>query len=255
MCLILFAHRAHPDFALIVAANRDEWFRRPTAPAAFWTDAPDVFAGRDLEQHGTWLGITRSGRFAALTNHRDPSRHRDDRPSRGELVSRFLRSDVAPVEYLEALAGQAARYNGFSLLVGWADVLCFYSNRDDEGVRTLAPGVYGLSNGRLDEPWQKVCRGKSRLSELMRRGIDANQLLALLDDTELAGDHDLPDTGVGVEWERRLSAMRIVTEGYGTRSSTAVLVGCDGSVQVVEQSFDELGRATGIVRAEFAVES
>src|SRR5215510_14082640 len=128
MCLILFAYRAHPAYRLVVAANRDEWFSRPTAPAAFWPDAPDVFAGRDLEQRGTWLGVSRGGRFAALTNYRDPASNRPDAPSRGALVSAFLRSQVPPIQYLERLSDESARYNGFSLLVGDLDSLAYYSN-------------------------------------------------------------------------------------------------------------------------------
>lgn len=250
MCLILLAHRAHPDYRLVVAANRDEWFRRPTAPAGFWPDAPEVFGGRDLEQKGTWLGITRGGRFAALTNYRDPANHRADAPSRGHLVSGFLSVATTPEAYVAALAPDAARYNGFGLLVGDGDSLCFYSNR--EGViRALAPGIYGLSNHLLDEPWPKVRRGKAQLSDLLEKGVDEERLLRLLDDTDIADDHELPATGVGLERERQLSAMRILAGGYGTRSSTALLVREDGDVRFVERSFSEDGMEIGIVRERF----
>jgi uncharacterized protein with NRDE domain len=253
MCLILFAHRAHRAFPLVVAANRDEWFRRPTAPAGFWPDAPDVFAGRDLEQRGTWLGITRSGRFAALTNYRDPASNRPDAPSRGALVSAFLRSRAAPRDYLERVRREAARYNGFSLLAGDGDTLLYFSNREGE-VRSLEPGVYGLSNSLLDVPWPKVESGKSALSAALDGDPDEEMLLRILDDTQLASDAALPATGVGLDWERRLSSLRIVGDGYGTRSSTAVLVGADGDVSFVERSFDGDGGESGVVRERFTLQ-
>ncbi len=252
MCLILFAHRAHPAYRLVVAANRDEWFRRPTASAAFWVDAPEIFAGRDLEQHGTWLGVTTTGRFAAITNFRDPGSHRPDAPSRGRLVSDFLRARATPAAYLERLGSDAASYNGFSLLVGDGASLCFFSNREGE-VRRLEPGVYGLSNSLLDVPWPKVRLGKDRLTRQLNARVDADALLALLDDTRTAADDDLPRTGVSSEWERKLSALRIVADGYGTRSSTALLVGAEGDVSIAERSFDEDGREQSTVRERFAI--
>ncbi len=253
MCLILFAHRVHSAYPLVVAANRDEWFRRPTAPAGFWPDAPQVLAGRDLEQQGTWLGITRIGRFAALTNYRDPGSNRPDAPSRGALVSAFLRSQTPPLEYLERVRDEAARYNGFSLLVGDGAALCYFSNRESE-LRSLPSGVYGLSNSLLDVDWPKVQSGKARLAAALNGTLSAEALLDILDDTGLASDRELPSTGVSLEWERRLSSLRIVADGYGTRSSTALLVGADREVSFVERSFDETGSEVGIVRQRFSLE-
>lgn len=252
MCLILFAYRVHPAYPLVVAANRDEWFRRPTAPAAFWLDAPDVLAGRDLEQMGTWLGVTRSGRFAALTNYRDPASNRADAPSRGSLVSAFLRSTAPPMTYLERLRAESARFNGFSLLAADLGTLGYFSNREGE-LRELAPGLYGLSNSLLDVAWPKVEIGKARLAAALDGTPDAEALLALLDDTGPASDHHLPSTGVSIEWERRLSSLRIVADGYGTRSSTVLLVGADGEVCFVERSFGESGAEAGIVRERFSL--
>jgi uncharacterized protein with NRDE domain len=252
MCLILFAHRVHPAYRLVVAANRDEWFERPTAPAGFWADASEVFAGRDLEHHGTWLGVTTTGRFSAITNFRDPGNHRPDAPSRGRLVSDFLRSSSTPVAYLERLRPRAAAYNGFSLLVGDADSLYYFSNREGE-IRGLQPGVYGLSNHLLDVPWPKVRLGKTRLAGHLDDGVDPDGLLALLSDTGVAADEELPRTGVPLEWERSLSALRILAEGYGTRSSTALLIGADGEVCFVERSFDQRGQALATVRERFAI--
>jgi uncharacterized protein with NRDE domain len=253
VCLILLAHRAHPDYQLVVAANRDEWFRRPTAPAAFWDDATHVLAGRDLEQDGTWLGITRQGRFAAVTNFREPAHHRSDAPSRGRLVSDFLRSDAAPVDYLSALRAGATRYNGFSLLVGDTASLYYFSNRDG-ALRALAPGIYGLSNQLLDVPWPKVRLGKARLAAAVADGVHDTALLGLLNDTVVAVDHELPSTGVSLEWERKLSALRILTDGYGTRSSTALIVRTDGEVRFAERTFDEQGDETGLVTQRFMIE-
>jgi len=252
MCLILLAHRAHPAFRLVVAANRDEWFRRPTASAAFWADAPEIFAGRDLEHRGTWLGVTTSGRFAAITNFRDPGSHRPDAPSRGRLVSDFLRSSATPVSYLGHLGPDASSYNGFSLVVGDGASLCYFSNREG-AVRSLEPGVYGLSNSLLDVPWPKVKLGKERLARQLDARVDADALLALLDDTRTAPDDELPSTGVSSEWERKLSALRIVADSYGTRSSTALLIGAEGEVAIAERSFDERGRERSIVQERFAI--
>jgi uncharacterized protein with NRDE domain len=252
MCLILFAYRAHPEYRLVIAANRDEWFRRPTAAAGFWADAPEIFAGRDLEQRGTWLGVTTTGRFAAITNFRDPANQRPDAPSRGHLVSDFLRARVTPAAYLERLRPDAGAYNGFSLLVADGASLCFFSNREG-AIRSLAPGVYGLSNDLLDVPWPKVRTGKDRLARELEGRLDADALLALLDDTGTAPDAELPRTGVGIEWERKLSAARTLTDGYGTRSSTTVLVGVDDGVEFLERSFDERGAPGALVRQRFTI--
>lgn len=250
MCLILFAHRVHADYRLVVAANRDEWFGRPTAPAGFWSDAPDVLAGRDLEAQGTWLGVTRAGRFAAITNFRDPGSNRVDAPSRGRLVSAFLTSAVSPLTYAESLRPDAARYNGFSLLVGDAASLAYFSNRESRA-RELPPGIYGLSNHLLDEPWPKVRIGKARLAANLNGSVDAERLLAALDDMDEAADEALPSTGVGLERERQLSPLRIHAGEYGTRSSTVLLISTDGEVSFIERSFAASGAEAGVVRKRF----
>jgi len=254
MCLILLAHRAHPDFPLVVAANRDEWFSRPAAPAGFWPDAPEVFAGRDLEANGTWMGITRGGRFAALTNFRDPARNRPDAPSRGGLVRDFLVDDASPAAYLDSLEGVADRFNGFSLLVGDRNALLYFSNRGGER-RAIEPGVHGLSNHLLDVPWPKVREGKARLAERLNGDVDVDGLLEVLGDARPAPDEELPQTGVALEWERSLSALRIETPEYGTRASTVLLVAADGRVTFVERSFDHSGAETGTVRERFRLDA
>lgn len=236
MCLILLAWRSHPDYPLVVAANRDEFFSRPTAPAAFWPESPQVLAGRDLEAGGTWLGVTRTGRFAALTNFRDPARNRVGAPSRGELVSRFLTGSLTPSAYLDMLESCSDRYNGFNLLFGDPAGLWYFSNCGG-GERQLGPGVYGLSNHLLDTPWPKVARGKSALNTALRALPEEKPLFDLLHDDSVAPDEVLPRTGVSLEWERLLSAAFISSPGYGTRSATVLLADAAGNVRFVEKGF------------------
>ncbi|HUX25460.1 MAG TPA: NRDE family protein [Burkholderiales bacterium] len=235
MCLILFAHDAHPEYPLVVAANRDEYYRRPTAKAAFWHDHPQVLAGRDLECMGTWLGVTRAGRFAALTNFRDPSERKPDAPSRGQLVSDFLTSEREPREYLEDVAARAPEYKGFNLLAGGVEGIFYFSSRAGS-VQQVPRGIHGLSNNLLDTPWPKVVRGKQRLQQAMADEPNAEALLDLLHDCEPAAESELPDTGVGAELERVLSPALIVSSKYGTRSSTIVLFGAEGSVSFSERT-------------------
>lgn len=238
MCLILFAWKMHKNFPLILAANRDEFYERPTAPAAFWEDDPGLLAGRDLREGGTWLGITRKGRLAALTNYRDPSTLKDGAPSRGKLVSNFLRGRRAPAAYLHWLSTRAARYNGFGLLVGNLDELCYFSNRGTQV--PLLPGIHGISNHLLDTPWPKVERGKQAFRDLLEREKKPSPeaLLTLLSDRSRPPDHRLPATGVGMEWERVLSPLFIESPVYGTRSSTVLVIDRSGRVTFIERVFN-----------------
>lgn len=238
MCLILFAWRMDEDFPLVLAANRDEFYERPSAPAAFWEDAPDLLAGRDLREGGTWLGITTKGRVAALTNYRDPASLKIGAPSRGRLVSDYLRSGEVPEAYLRGISSNSDRFNGFNLLVGDPGVLFCYSNR---GARErLDPGIYGLSNRLLDTPWPKVERGKAALSVLLKdkKALSPEGLFALLADRTRPPDDRLPDTGVGLEWERVLSPLFIESPVYGTRSSTVLLIDRRGEVTFAEREFN-----------------
>lgn len=237
MCLILLAHRMHPTYHLVVAANRDELYARPTAPAAFWNDAPHLLAGRDLRGGGTWMGITRDGRFAALTNVRELPLPGPDAPSRGHLVSGFLRGGEPPQTYLRALAPRAADYPGFNLLVGSGGELWHLSNRGG-GARPLASGVYGVSNALLDTPWPKVERGKALLRDVLADGgeVDPEALFRILSLSEPFPDALLPDTGVGAERERALSPLFIASPDCGTRASTVLLVRRDGRARFVERT-------------------
>jgi len=250
MCLILFAHGVHPDYPLVIAANRDEYYQRPTATAEFWQDYPQVLAGRDLEGMGTWLGITRDGRFAALTNYRDPRERKTTAPSRGQLVSGFLTTQREARDYLEEVAQRAGQYNGFNLLVGDMRSVSYLCSRRPE-VRTLPPGVYGLSNHQLDTPWPKVERGKQRLRAVLADEPSQEALLELLNDREPASPDELPDTGIGLEMERVLSPALIVSPQYGTRASTAVMVGRDGDVSFSERTILRGGAIGATVSLRF----
>lgn len=236
MCLILLAWQAHPRYPLVVAANRDEFFARPTAAADFWDQAPDILAGRDLSAGGTWMGMTRQGRFAALTNFREPDKNRPEAPSRGKLVDGFLAGTISAPDYLIGLSQTSAAYNGFNLLCGSLNQgLWHCSNRSESGSpHRLAPGIYGLSNHLLDTPWPKVAQGKSDLAKALAALPQDRPLFELLRDANVHQDDRLPRTGVSLEWERILSAAFVRTPGYGTRSSTVVRV--DGQKIL---SFDE----------------
>jgi uncharacterized protein with NRDE domain len=250
MCLILLAFDSHPEYRLIVAANRDEFYDRPTAPAAFWADAPSVLAGRDLKAGGTWLGIDRRGRFAAVTNYRQGEREPDAARSRGHLASDYLTTEIDPRAHLERVVADAQLYNGFNLLAGDAGQLLYFSNREGR-VRELVPGVYGLSNHLLDTDWPKVAATKRALLALLEKNATelVPALFGLLDDGRQAADHLLPATGVSPEWERLLSAAFIVSADYGTRSSTVLLVGRD-RVVFIERAFSRGGVPAGEVRHE-----
>jgi len=237
MCLILFAWHSHPDYPLILAGNRDEFYARPTAPAGFWDDHPQILAGRDLEQGGTWLGIHRSGRLAAVTNYRDGRAATRGTRSRGELVSGFLTSDLASEEYLQQVHRQRTAYDGFNLLIGTPDGLFSYSSRSEQ-LTEVEPGVHGLSNHLLDSPWPKVERGKAALRELRDSNPEAliERLLAVLADRAPAPDHALPDTGIDLVRERVLSPAFIATPNYGTRCSTILLLDTTGQVSFTERT-------------------
>ena len=255
MCLLLFAYDHHPAYRLVLAANRDEFYERPTAPADFWEDQSGLLAGRDLRCGGTWLGITRTGRLSALTNVRDSTRQMPDAPSRGALVARYLRDQDEPEDFLQHLTSKMDRYNGFNLIVGDAEALYYLSNRNGD-VRALGPGLYGVSNHLLDTPWPKVERGKAALRErLGSPSVDVEAVFDLLADEVSVPDQALPDTGVGLEWERVLAPAFIRTPSYGTRSSTVLLVDRRGQVTFVERSFAPDEAVPVERRHQFVIES
>lgn len=244
MCLILVAWQAHPDYPLVVAANRDEFFARPAAPAGWWADTPEVFAGRDLEAGGTWLGVNREGDFAGLTNFRDPVSQRPGAPSRGALVADSLTAKQGVDQRLAWLASHGADYNGFNLIFSRGPHLAIYESVSGQG-KGLGPGVYGLSNHLLDTPWPKVLAAKSRLHTALDRLPDTIALLDLLRDDQPAPDTTLPRTGVSLEWERLLSSAFIRAPGYGTRCSTVILRDRAGTTRVREWTWDAAGGRAG----------
>lgn len=240
MCVIFLAYRQHPKYPLILLANRDEFYDRPTARAQIWDDAPEILAGRDLLFGGTWLGVTEAGRFAAVTNYRDPKAAKGSR-SRGELVRDFLIAKNSPADFLEGVKSKAQEYSGFNLLVGkinqTSDEIAYFSNRAAE-IKILRPGIYGLSNHLLDTPWRKVEKGKNLLSEIIAKNeINENIFFDVLSDSALADDEDLPDTGIGFEREKALSSIFIKTPNYGTRSSTVLLIDEENKISFTEKTF------------------
>ena len=237
MCLIVFANNILDDYKLIFAANRDEFYNRPSEQAEFWNEYPDLLAGKDLQAGGTWMGITRQGRFAAITNFRDLKNHRTDAPSRGNLTTDFLVNNISPLDYYNSLKETLNQFNGFNLILGTVDELFYFSNKID-GLKKLEPGIHGISNAILDTPWPKVEKSKRQLQHLIEhKNIHPWEILNLLDDTSLAKDEELPDTGVGLELERMLSPIFIKSKEYGTRSSTIVTVDKNNNVRFVEKAY------------------
>ncbi|HEU20415.1 MAG TPA: NRDE family protein [Deltaproteobacteria bacterium] len=239
MCTVLFSFKSHPEYPLILASNRDEFHDRPTMPAAFWDERFDLLAGRDLKACGTWLGITKTGRFATLTNFRAPASMRDDAPTRGKLVSNFLLSEKSPETYFHDMRFNAHEYNGFNLLFGYVSELYYFSNKDHGFCRKVAPGLYGLSNHLFDTPWPKVERGKKLLSDVMSGGksITAEMIFGVLADTYQPDDSLLPDTGVGPKWERILAPIFVQSPAYGTQFSTVIMVDTKNRVSFTERAF------------------
>jgi uncharacterized protein with NRDE domain len=255
MCLVLIAWRADPQSPLLLAANRDEFHARPTLAAGWWPDHPQILAGRDLEAGGTWLGLSRTGRFAALTNYRDPQRRRTPAPgvaapSRGSLVTSLLDGDASVAESLTYLQTVAANYNGFNVIFSDGERLAIYESTRGHG-RELEPGIYGLSNHLLDTPWPKVQNAKSRLQAALLDTTDPAPLLALLRDDRPAPDEELPRTGVSLEWERLLSSAFVRAHDYGTRCSTIIRIDDRARAYFEEWSWDCGGADIGRVSVQF----
>ncbi len=255
MCLILFSYKYTPGHALALAANRDEFYRRPTRTMQFWPEQPGLLAGRDLREGGTWLGITRDGRFSAVTNYREPPTANAGRLSRGILALDFLQSGLPAQDWIMAKAAEKDRYGGFNLLAGDPGGLWYLGNRGDAGEpRALAPGLYGLSNKTLDTPWFKVVEGKRALERSIARGYPHDALIELLRHGQRARDEQLPDTGVGRKLERMLSPRFIRSPWYGTRASTALTITSSGEVTVTEQNYMHFGLRRARNQFEFTLD-
>ncbi len=225
---------------MILAANRDEFYDRPTRAIHFWDDAPEVLAGRDLKKGGTWFGITRSGKLAALTNYRNPSVQKSNSPSRGFLVSDYLKSELSPADYMDKIKKDISAYNGFNLLIGDREEL-YYLSSQTSSVEALGPGAYGLSNHLLNTQWPKVKTSLNALNETIsdERKFLVDELLEAMADRTQPDDRYLPETGVGLEWERILAPVFISSPNYGTRSSTVLLIDHNDHATLVERSFDK----------------
>ena len=252
MCLILFALQQHKDYPLVVIANRDEYYSRPTQAAHWWPDEPYVFAGRDLEAQGTWMGVNKNGRFAAVTNVRESGSFTPGRLSRGKLTRDFLSGHESAEVFLKGIEATAYDYAGFNLLVGDSSSLYFYSNRNP-GIRCIPPGIYGVSNGLFDEAWPKLYSGKQALAATMKTAVDNDSLMQILTDNATAEDERLPKTGVPVDIERLLSSRFIHSNDYGTRACSIVKFDNRGQIIFVEHNYDNAGRTSDFITEEFQI--
>ncbi len=237
MCLILFSYNSHPHYKLILASNRDEFYERPTKQLHKWADK-NILAGQDKMNKGTWLGINPNWKLAAITNYRDLSNIKDQAPSRGLLVSNFLENDESPTNYLEKTSNSASDFNGYNLLVGDKTGLYYFSNIENK-IEKIEPGIHGLSNRFLNTPWPKVENGKKEFEQIIGQDeeIPIDKIFKLLNDTTKPQDNELPDTGVGMEWERVLAPIFIKSEIYGTRASSIVLIDHNDQITFIEKSF------------------
>ena len=252
MCLILFAIEQHPHYPLVVIANRDEFYARPAQNAHWWQDHPDVFAGRDLQAGGTWLGVNRRGRFAAVTNVREPGGMTPGALSRGDLPLGYLQGEVDAQAYLQQLQQRGASYSGFNLLFGDQQGLYFASNRSS-GIERVSAGVYGVSNGGFDEDWPKLSSGREALSQAMQEDIAAPQLMRILGDNQIAADERLPSTGVELDIERMLSSRFIRSAEYGTRACSIVLADRDNRIHFYEQNYIDATHTGELVQETFEI--
>jgi len=250
MCLILFALNQHAEFPLVVIANRDEYYSRPTRAAHWWQDSRGIFAGRDLQAQGTWMGINRNGRFAAVTNVREPGILASARLSRGKLPREFLSGDEAAETFIEQIKPEADDYAGFNLLIGDRTGLFFYSNRQAE-ILQIPSGIHGISNGLFDEAWPKLDSGKQALATVLANDPDTNQLMKILTDNTIAQDEHLPDTGVTLDIERILSSRFIRSADYGTRACSVVKFDQQNNISFVEQNYTDAQTIGPLITEQF----
>ncbi len=236
--MLLISYKSHPGYNLIVAANRDEFYNRPAVPANYWDENKNILAGRDLLAGGTWLGVTKKGRFAAVTNYRDMSKTEPLATTRGNLTREFLSSGISPELYGDKIVREAADYSGYNLIFGDGRELFYFSNRSGKLVK-LTPGIYGLSNHLLDTPWPKVRKSKTSFKKILsNKNISEEELFKLLSDTSLPPDESLPDTGLSLEIERAVSPIFVKTPLYGTRSSTVIFWNKRDEIKFIEKSLD-----------------
>jgi uncharacterized protein with NRDE domain len=256
MCLIIFGLKAHPRYKLVMIANRDEFYARPSLEAHFWEENAQVLAGKDLQAGGTWLGVHKKGRFSALTNYRDPKNIKENAPSRGDLITNYLLDNIDPLKYMFQVQLKAAQYNGFNLLVGDSEDVFYYSNYS-KSIQKVSSGVHGLSNHLLDTYWYKVALGKEKLENYLNnhQELKVLELLDLLEDESKPEDEShIQQTGLSIEQEKMLSSMFIRSPLYGTCCSTVFLWDNNDEITFVEKTYKE-GQADKIVEYKFTVEA
>lgn len=255
MCLIVFAKNFHPRYKLILAANRDEFYDRPSTAAGYWNEFSYLIAGKDLKANGTWLGITRQGKIAAVTNFRDfySQKEKTEFKSRGKLVTKFLTENFTPNDLSNYLTNNRSEYNGYNLIYGATDELYHYSNISN-AVTMIENGIHGLSNHLLDTAWPKVHSIKLKFGEiLLSNEISIDEIFNLLSDEKQFDDELLPDTGVGLDYERILSSIFIKSSIYGTRSSTVITIDMEDNVQFVEGTYDNQNGGSTFINHEFQI--
>lgn len=239
MCLITFAYQSHPEYPLILVANRDEFYERPARPAQFWVEEghPDILAGKDLLAKGTWLGLHKNGKWAVLTNYRDIENIKDDAPSRGDLVLNYLKSSMSAKEYATLIKKDDEKYNGFNILIADQEEIIHLSNYSKE-LTVVEKGIHSLSNALLNTPWYKVRLTKDRLKDkIAQNSINTDSLFEVLFDKSLAADDDLPKTGLSYDLEKAVSASFIITPNYGTRCTTVLKINQQGEISFSERTF------------------
>lgn len=247
MCLAIIALNAHPEWPLIIVANRDELHGRPTRAACPWEEAPHLLGGRDLHAGGTWLGMTASGRITLLTNVREPAPPLAEAPSRGKITERYLRGELSAQDYAQSLEAQGASYNGFNIVLGDHTGLWYYSNRGATPIQQIRSGVMGLSNASLNTPWPKLTRTQTAVAKHLTHCVQPSpeRLFEIFQDTREAEPHELPNTGLALEREKLLSSPFIRNERYGTRCTTLIMKGVDGKILFHEKRYDAEGQLNG----------
>ena len=252
MCLIVLGWDIHPKYQLILAANRDEFYARPTQKAHKWSKE-EFFAGKDLQAGGTWLGVNNQ-KIAAITNYRDPKNIKENAPSRGEIPISFLKGSSFGNEYMRHLKDIASDYNGFNFLT-FDQTGLLHLNNQEKVINRLSPGIHALSNATIDSPWPKAIKAKEKLKRLLSMDFDHQMLIEMMNDTEMAEDKNLPQTGVPQEWEKALSAMCIRTENYGTCCTSVITIDRAGNCSFTEKTYPVGHRDAGIVNFNFQFNS
>ena len=238
MCTTLFSYNFNPNYPIIIASNRDEFYERPTSDVSFWNKHPNIIGGIDKKYLGTWLGMSKEGKIGILTNFRDPKNHQKNLKSRGLLLKNFLTEDVSIDDFIQMLKKNKDEYNGYNILFGDISKMVYYSNKENK-IKVLDSGIFGLSNAFLDTPWPKVIIGKKLLAnEVKNVKPNSDQIMNILKNNTIAIDDDLPDTGIGIEYERMLSPIFIRSPQYGTRSSIVIMIDKELNVTFIEDIYN-----------------